>query len=311
MKTVVLCGGGGGAKLAHGFALALADPTSLTVLVNTGDDFIHAGLCISPDLDTVFYTLAGLLDREKGWGRDGESWTVLEEVRRFGGPAWFGLGDRDIALHIARTAALAAGQTLTEFTETLCRNEGVVPAVLPMTDQKASTLLRTLDGELLEFQEYFVALKWQPVIRAIEYRPLAIPQAARGVLEALHEAELVLIGPSNPFISIDPILRVEGVREAMDGKLVCAVSPLVGGTALKGPAAKLFGEFGLPASSLSVARHYEGLVTHFVIDEVDQDEAAGITQLGVQVLAVDTLMRTVEDRVRLVNDILKFIQVAG
>ncbi|MGH2606394.1 MAG: 2-phospho-L-lactate transferase, partial [Anaerolineales bacterium] len=254
MKIVILSGGVGGAKLVDGLAAVLA-PEELTVIVNTGDDFDHLGLRICPDLDTVVYTLAGLADPETGWGRADESWNFLQSLAQLGGPSWFRLGDRDLALHIERTRRLDAGEPLSRVMEGLARALGVRIKVLPMSDDPTPTIVITDEGRL-PFQEYFVARGWQPKVLGFSFDGIEAAQPAPGVLEALRTADAVVFGPSNPWVSVDPILAVPGIRHALEGKRVLAVSPIVGGRALKGPAAKMFAELGIPPSAVAVAGHY-------------------------------------------------------
>ena len=243
MKVVALAGGVGGAKLVDGLAAVLA-PDDLTVVVNTGDDFRHLGLSICPDLDTITYTLAGLANPQTGWGRRDESWSFLETLGRLGGPTWFRLGDRDLALHVQRTRRLAEGQPLSQVTAELCAALGVGVRVLPMSDQPVSTRVLTEEGELT-FQDYFVARGCEPRVSSFRLEGLEAAQAAPGVLQALREAAVVILCPSNPWVSLDPILALPGVRPSLALKFAVGVSPIVGGQAVKGPAAKMFRELGL------------------------------------------------------------------
>lgn len=253
---LALCGGVGGAKMVLGLARVVA-PERLTVVVNTGDDFEHMGLPISPDVDTVLYTLAGLANRELGWGRQDETWSALEELSRLGAPDWFRLGDRDIALHLTRRHLLDSGATLSEAVRLLGERLGVVPRVVPMSDAPVRTFLDT-DAGVLPFQEYFVARRCAPSVRRVILRGAETATPAPGVAAALADPDLVaiLICPSNPFLSIDPMLAIPGVRQALRdvSAPVVAVSPLIAGQAVKGPAAKLCAELGLPASAEAVAR---------------------------------------------------------
>jgi LPPG:FO 2-phospho-L-lactate transferase len=302
MMTVALAGGVGGAKLAHGLSQVLP-PESLTVVVNTGDDFEHLGLTICPDLDTVTYTLAGLANPEAGWGRSSETWTVLDELRRLGGPDWFRLGDRDLALHLERTRRLRAGQSLTAVTEAVTRGLGVAVRVLPMSDDPVRTMVFTDEGELA-FQDYFVRRRCEPMVRALRFdgAERAAPTAA--VRAALAAAERVILCPSNPFLSIDPILALPGMRSALQDKLVIAVTPIVGGQAIKGPAAKLLRELGRDVSAEAVADYYAGLADVFVLDQIDAALAPAIERLGLRVLVTDTLMPTSEARARLARELI-------
>ena len=307
MSIVVLAGGVGGAKFAYGVMRALSDPADLTVIVNVGDDFEHFGLKICPDLDTVCYTLAELENPATGWGRRGESWRVMEAVRALGGPAWFRLGDLDLATHLERTRRLRAGQPLSRITADFCRAWGVRARVLPVSDQPIPTMVLTDEGEL-PFQEYFVRRGWQPRVRGFRFVGVESAAPAPGALAALREAEAVLIAPSNPFVSIDPILAVPGVRQAMQGKPVAAISPIIGGQAVKGPTAKMFRELGTPPTAHAVAVHYRGLATHFVLDAQDQSQQAAVEALGILTLVTDTLMTTPQKRVTLANRVLEWLK---
>ncbi len=299
LNVVCLAGGVGGAKLADGLARALP-AERLTIVGNTGDDFVHLGLTICPDLDTVMYTLAGVANPETGWGRDEESWRALDEVIRLGGPDWFRLGDLDLATHLTRTHRQSQGDTLTDVTRHLCRQFGVAPALLPMSDAAAPTLIETDDG-VLGFQEWFVRRRWQTPVNRIRLPPDV--RATRPVLDALSQADLVIIAPSNPFVSIDPILNVYPLREMIADlpRLVAAVSPIVGGAALKGPAARLLADFDLPVSAAAVADYYADLIDLFVHDEAD----AGLTVAhDPHVLCTNTVMHSASDRERLARAIL-------
>jgi LPPG:FO 2-phospho-L-lactate transferase len=303
-KVVGLAGGVGGAKLAHGLAQCLP-PAALTVIVNTGDDFEHVGLHISPDLDTVMYTLAGLANPETGWGQAGETWSFLAALGALGGETWFRLGDRDLATHIERTRRLRAGETLTQVTRALCAALGVGPRVLPMTDDPLRTMVQTDEGEL-EFQEYFVHRQCRPRVSGFRFEGEGAAQAGAEVLAALDEADLIVFCPSNPFVSIGPILALPGVRQRLAKGRAVAVSPIVGGQALKGPAGKMLGELGLEVSALAVARQYAGLARGFVLDAVDADLRPAVAALGFEVLVTDTVMRSDADRARLARDVLEF-----
>lgn len=306
LKVAALAGGVGGAKLVDGLA-AVLPADRLTVVVNTGDDFEHLGLTICPDLDTVLYTLAGLAHPERGWGRADETWAFLETLERLGGPTWFRLGDRDLALHVERTRRLREGARLSQVTAHFCRALGVEVALLPMSDDPVRTLVLTDEGPL-PFQEYFVARRWEPVVRGFRFEGAQAARPAPGVLEALRSADVVVFCPSNPWVSLDPILAVPGVRDAVAGRPTVAVSPIVGGRALKGPAAKMCQELGEEPSALAVARHFAGLVDAWVIDEADASLAAAVEALGARVLVTDTVMRDRGDRARLAAEVLNFVR---
>jgi LPPG:FO 2-phospho-L-lactate transferase len=308
-RIVALAGGVGGAKLADGLAKVLGD--RLVVVVNTGDDFEHLGLHISPDLDTVMYTLAGIANKEQGWGLSGETWTFMEQVARLGGPDWFRLGDRDIATHAIRTDRLRAGDTLTAVTADLCRALGILPQLLPMSDQSVRTKVHS--GSLtLPFQDYFVRLRCEiPVER------LSFDGAAAARLNPLVDAmrgseapEAIIICPSNPYLSIDPILSVPAMRGWIKdtGAPVIAVSPIVGGAAIKGPAAKIMQELGIQPSVAGVAAHYRGLIDGLVVDSVDDAHVAEIQAMGIAASVTGTVMRSIDDRVTLAQSCLTFLQ---
>jgi LPPG:FO 2-phospho-L-lactate transferase len=303
MKVLALSGGIGGAKLALGFYRILP-PGSLTVVVNTGDDFEHLGLSISPDIDTLLYTLAGLDNPEWGWGRRGETWTFMAALEALGGETWFKLGDGDLATHVERTRRLAAGESLSVITDDFRRRLGISARILPMTDNRVRTRLRTDEGRL-DFQDYFVRRRAEPVVRDIAYAGALEARPQPDFLAALgrDDLELVVICPSNPFLSIDPILSLPGVGEALRAcrAPVAAVSPIIGGRAVKGPTAKLMAELGLPVGARAVARHYADILDLYIADEADADEVLGI---GTPVRLTRTLMKTLEDREALATAVL-------
>lgn len=301
-RVVCLAGGVGGAKLADGLARVLP-PDNLTVIVNTGDDFRHLGQTICPDLDTVMYTLGGVANPDTGWGRAGESRRAIEEVGRLGGPDWFSLGDLDLATHLTRAHWLDAGETLTAVTRRLCDGFGIKPAVLPMCDQPAPTLIETGDDRVLPFQVWFVRERWQPAVRRV-----VLPEdvrASAAAVRALEAADLVVIAPSNPFVSIDPILNVYPIRAMLEDvpKAVVAVSPIIAGQAVKGPAAKMMSEMGSEPSAAAVAAYYGHLIDGFIYDCRDTGMAADD---GLALLCADTLMNTPTDRERLAREVLAF-----
>ena len=305
MKIVALAGGVGGAKLAHGLAQILA-PEDLTVIVNTGDDFEHLGLYISPDLDTVCYTLAGLANLETGWGRDNETWNAIANIERLGGQTWFHLGDQDLATHIERTRRVKEGQPLSTIARHFCKAWGIHHVVLPMSDNPVRTIVETDEGSLA-FQEYFVHQKCEPRVKGFRFDGIESAKPAPGILEAIQGANAVVICPSNPWVSIAPILAVAGIRSALEVKKVCAVSPIIGGQAVKGPAAKMYRELGIQPSALAVARHYQGLASAFVLDETDATLEAGIQGLNMHPLITKTLMENSDNRRRLAEDVLDFV----
>jgi len=297
-RVVALAGGVGGARLVAGLDRALP-PDSLTVIVNTGDDFRHWGLYVSPDLDTVVYTLAGLSPEERGWGIDGDTFHVLAEARRRGIDDWFQLGDRDLVTHLSRTGAMARGDSLTEATAALCRSLGVARPILPMSDAPHPTTIVTPDGAELSFQHWLVKERAMPPIRAVRFGGTA--HASEPVLDALSRADLVVICPSNPYVSIDPILSLRGVEEAVRSTRTVAVSPIIGGRAVKGPLAGMIREVeGRPASAEAVAAHYEGLLDGYAIHSGDGFAAP------FPVLETNILIQSKEDRVRFAGELLDF-----
>ena len=302
--VLALSGGIGGAKLALGLCRILPAGT-LTVVANTGDDFEHLGLAISPDIDTLLYTLAGLDNPELGWGRRDETWTFMKALGALGGETWFNLGDGDLATHVERTRRLAAGESLSEITDTFRRRLGISARLLPMSDDRVRTRLRTAES-WLDFQDYFVRLRCAPVVREIAFAGAEKARPQPAFLAALADQNLraVVICPSNPFISIDPILSLPGVREGLRACAapVIAVSPIIGGKAVKGPTAKMMTELGLPVDAVAVARHYGDILDHYVADEIDANEVGG---LGVPVTLAPTLMRSLEDRDALAGVVLK------
>jgi LPPG:FO 2-phospho-L-lactate transferase len=303
MSVLALSGGIGGAKLALGLYRVLP-PGKLTVVANTGDDFEHLGLSISPDIDTLLYTLSGIDNPELGWGRRNETWTFMAALEALGGETWFKLGDGDLATHVERTRRLAAGESLSQITDDFRRRLGILARPLPMSDDRVRTRLRTREG-LLDFQDYFVRLRASPVVREIAYAGAAEARANPDFLAALagDDLELVVICPSNPFLSIDPILSLPRVRDALRAcrAPVVAVSPIIGGKAVKGPTAKIMAELGLPVGAAAVARHYEDILDVFIADEADANE---VEDLGIPVRLARTLMSTIEDREALARVVL-------
>jgi LPPG:FO 2-phospho-L-lactate transferase len=300
-RIVALAGGVGGAKLAHGLAQILP-PQDLTIIVNTGDDFEHYGLYICPDLDTVCYTLAGLANPQTGWGRIDETWNAIQNASKLGGPGWFNLGDQDLGTHLERTRRLKEGQCLSEVTRDFCKAWGIAPTILPMSDQHVRTIVNTDEGELA-FQEYFVHRRCEPRVKGFRFEGAEQAEAVPGAHEALESADAIVICPSNPWVSIDPILKVIPEIE----KPVVAISPIIGGETVKGPAAKMYRELGIQPSALAVANHYRNLVTHFVLDQVDKHLEGQIMGLYMETLVTNTLMKSHDDRKRLALEVLGFI----
>lgn len=297
-RVVALCGGVGGARLADGLAAALP-PGALTLIVNTGDDFEHWGLCIAPDLDTVMYTLAGLAPVDRGWGLVDETFRAHAAVARLGGSSWFHLGDSDLGTHLVRTEALRRGDTLSQVTDRLRRALGVGPRLLPMADGPRPTTIVTPDGEL-SFQDWLVRERGLPPVDAVRFS--GAPEPAPGVLDALAGADLIVIGPSNPYVSIDPILALTGVREALARRPVVALSPIVGGRAVKGPLAEMIPRLASePASAGAIRRHYGALLDAMVVEAGDEGLIADLPVLGAQ-----TVMSDRADRARLARELLDF-----
>lgn len=291
-RVVVLTGGVGGAKLVLGLTQVLP-AASITAIVNTGDDFRHLGLHVSPDVDTLLYTLSGKANRAQGWGREGESWNFLAALRELGGEDWFALGDGDLALHVLRTHRLAAGERLSAITRDYAARFGIGVAILPMSDDPVATHLLTDAGDL-EFQRYFVERRCAPRVERISFHGAEAARAAPGVAEAIAAADAILIAPSNPYLSVDPILSIAAIREALlaASAPIVAVSPIIGGQAVKGPTAKLMAELGVPADNAAIAAHYAGLIDGLVIDGADEAPS------GLAVARTATLMHTLEDRAR-------------
>jgi LPPG:FO 2-phospho-L-lactate transferase len=302
--VVALCGGVGGAKLAHGLSLVLP-PDELTLIVNTGDDFQHLGLSISPDLDSVMYALSGWSDPIRGWGRREETWTFMKALETLGAESWFQLGDGDLATHVERSWRLAQGASLTEVTAHLCRALKIGARVLPMSDDPVRTRVLTADG-WLEFQEYFVHQQCRPAVRAVEFAGATAARPQPDALTALRHPDLraIIICPSNPFLSVEPVLAVPGIRDALQKSAapVIAVTPIIGGKAIKGPAAKMLAELGLEVSGAAVARRYADFIDAFLIDAVD---ALPEPLPGVTFLSAPTLMNSTEDRLRLADAALQ------
>lgn len=305
---VLLSGGIGGAKLALGLD-RLLPRGALTVIANTGDDFRHLGLDISPDLDTLMYTLAGLVNPHTGWGLREESWQFMAALGELGGETWFQLGDRDLATHVERTRRLAAGESLAAITQAFCARLGVTSRLLPMSDARVATRVAT-DAGLLDFQDYFVRQRAEPVVRGLHYDGAASAPVLPEALAALADPGLtaILIAPSNPWLSIAPLLAMPALRAALAAARapVVAISPIVGGAAIKGPTAKIMRELGLEVHNAVLARHYQGLIDGLILDRVDAPDVAAIEALGVRAATTATVMRTLEDRIALAAFALRF-----
>jgi LPPG:FO 2-phospho-L-lactate transferase len=308
-NIVALAGGVGGAKLAFGLA-QIVPAKQLTIIVNTADDFQHLGLHLSPDLDTVMYTLAGAANPTTGWGVKDDSRNMLAAMARYGGPTWFQLGDRDLATHLLRTKWLREGYPLTWVTNELCRRLGVRCSVLPMSDQPVQTVVRSGEDELA-FQDYFVRKRCEPVISSIRFAEIEQAQPTQEVINALRQADVIIFCPSNPLLSLDPILAVPNLRRIIAASRApkIGVSPIVKGAALKGPAAKIMTELGLEVSPVGVANHLRDVLTGFVIDSEDELYGEALTAMGLQTLVTTTIMKNDEARIALASEVLKFSEV--
>jgi LPPG:FO 2-phospho-L-lactate transferase len=308
-KIVVLSGGVGGAKLVYGLSQVLP-PEALIVVANTGDDFSLMGLRICPDIDSLTYALSGLADPVRGWGRVDETWNFMRALKQVGGDDWFNLGDTDLALHVMRSHLLQSGIGLTEATRILCRNLGVQTTILPMSDDPVPTMVDTESGQL-SFQEYFVREQCQPSVKGFSFQGADTARLNPDLRTCFENDDVaaVLIAPSNPFVSIDPILAVDGFSDTLkgfDGPIV-AVSPIIGGKAIKGPAAKMMVELGLPSTALTVAQHYQGILTGFVLDQVDAAAAPQIKALEMDAHIEQTMMTDARSKVSLARACLKAV----
>ena len=303
---LALTGGVGGAKLALGLS-KIVPADQLTLVANTADDFKHLGLSISPDLDTVMYTLAEINDRERGWGLAGESWNMMDTLKKLGGESWFQLGDRDLATHLLRSQRLSMGHSLSEVTADLCRQLGVRVRLLPMTDDTVSTKVVT-GSQTLDFQHYFVREQCRPVVTGIYFDGIEKARPQPQLMQLLQDDQLtaIIICPSNPLVSVQPILQLPGVRQAMQQSCapVIAVSPIVAGSALKGPAAKMLNELNIPSSASSVAEFYGELLDGFVIDHADSALQTSIQHASLKVHTTNTVMHTLQQRIDLAKEVL-------
>ncbi len=302
--VLALAGGVGGAKLALGLSLCLP-PGDLIICVNTGDDEAFHGLHVSPDLDTMMYTLSGFSNKERGWGVAGDTFTALEMLGKFGVDTWFNLGDRDLATHILRTQMLSEGKTLSETTSELNKSLGVFHEIVPMSDDPVKTVLSTDEGEL-PMQRYFVGRRAEPIVSEVRYRGADVADASPGLHDALTKAALLVFCPSNPYLSLGPILALPEVRQRIrtfPGKRIC-VSPIVGGDAVNGPAGKIMAELGKEVSCVEVAREYRDICDVLVIDSQDRALASQVEEMGVTPLVTSTIMETEEDKIALAREIL-------
>ena len=305
MKVTALAGGVGGARLASGLARLLT-PDDFAVVVNTGDDFIYSGLLVCPDLDTVTYTLAGINDPSNGWGIKNDTRQVLNALEQIGHPIWFSLGDRDIATHIERTRLIALGYSLTETTEFISKKLNVENAILPMTDSVVRTMIETEEYGVIAFQEYFVRHHFQPAVRNIFFDGFENAILSDELQSKIVSSDLIVMCPSNPFVSIDPILSIPGIRDLLKEKVLIAVSPLIGGKTVKGPAGKMMIEMGFTPSSLNIAKHYGDLLSGIVIDHLDHDDAELIRRCGIIPLETEILMPNNATQTRLAKEVLEF-----
>ncbi|MEZ4666722.1 MAG: 2-phospho-L-lactate transferase [Anaerolineae bacterium] len=305
MKVAVLVGGVGGAKLALGLAQVLP-PEDLSIIVNTGDDTWLYGLRICPDLDTIMYTLSGLVDKSNGWGVGGDTFQTLDAMRRFGEDAWFRLGDQDMATHILRTRYLHAGYHLTEITQRLTKKLGIRQQVLPMTDAPVATMVDTVEYGEIDFQTYFVRYRWQPTVKKLRLAGIEEASVSTEVERAISEADTLIIGPSNPWLSIAPILEVPGMRELIVGRSIprIAISPIIKGEAIKGPAAKLMGELGYEVTAGTVAQYYGDLINGYVYDLSDEDQDISVKHVN----KCQTIMNSDKDKEELARVVLEWIQ---
>ena len=306
MKYLAFTGGVGGAKLALGLSHVVA-ADELTFVVNTGDDFQHLGFHISPDVDTLTYTLAGRSNQDTGWGTENESWHFMEALEELDEPTWFRLGDRDLALHVYRRERLAAGLTLTETTGEIATKLGISHKILPMTDNPVQTYVHTPNGPLA-FQHYFVRDRCKPSVSGFEFRGIADARVNPAI--NFDELDGVIVCPSNPFVSVDPIFAIPGMKEAIrrSNIPVVAVSPIVGGAAIKGPTAKMMKELNVPSTALEVAKHYNNIITGFVLDEADREATKRVRDLGLSTDVQSTVMVTLDDRVALARAVVEFVK---
>lgn len=302
-KYVAITGGVGGAKLALGLSHIL-DPNQVAFVVNTGDDFEHLGLHISPDIDTLTYTLANRSNKEMGWGRQGETWQFMQALTELGGQTWFNLGDQDLALHVQRTLRLGEGVTLTEVTREITTSLGVQHHIFPMTDNSVQTIVKTASGDLA-FQHYFVRDQCEPTVTGFEFSGCEKAGLTQEVKDLIKDCSGVIICPSNPYVSVDPVLAVPGMREALKAASVpiVAITPIIAGAAIKGPTAKMMRELNVPVTSTQVAQHYQTLISGFIYDHLDADNHFDVAAISAQ-----TIMVSLQDRIDLATTTLEFIQ---
>lgn len=307
MKIVALAGGVGGAKLAHGFSKILATE-EFCVIVNTGDDFSHFGLVICPDIDTVCYTLAEKSNHLTGWGRDNEQFTVFDTLKSYNAPDWFLLGDKDLALHLERTRLISDGKTLTEVTAQFCGFLGVSHSVLPMTNDSVRTMVHTIEYNEIPFQEYFVKYKYQPKTSGFRFDGIEEANPTLDVLSSLNNADLIVICPSNPFVSINPILSIHGIREIVKQKIVIGVSPIIGGRAVKGPLGLMLADQDQPIHPKSIAAIYEDILNIFIIDHQDDWEIAPADPSSIIISKESILLPDLQSRINLAEKIINLYE---
>ena len=307
MKILALAGGVGGAKFAYGLYHCM-DPKDLTIVVNTADDFYHFGLYISPDVDTVCYTISNQANNDTGWGLSGESWVVMENLRRLDSPDWFNLGDRDLATHLERTRRLQLGESLSRITSDFCKYWGIKSNIIPMSDNPVQTIVSTVEFGDIPFQEYFVKHHQTPITKGFAFKGIDQAKPSPGFVQAVNDADWVIICPSNPFVSIQPMLSLVGIRELLIKKRVIAISPIVGGKALKGPASKMFIDQGIEPSAAAVAKYYNNILNAIAIDVQDRDQKFSIDQTGIICLIANIIMNNPGDRICLAEEVCRFCE---
>lgn len=302
-----MAGGVGGAKLSQGLAKIL-EPDELSIIVNTGDDFEYLGLHISPDVDTVCYTLANKANNSTGWGLRDETFIVFEKIRQLNGPDWFRIGDKDLATHLLRTQKMKNGETLTTVTRYFCNKWGVDHKILPMTDDSVRTFVDTHEMGILPFQEYFVKNHFEPRIKGFFFKGIEAAHPTDEVLNAIRDSEAVVICPSNPFVSIDPILSLEGIKPLLKEKYVISISPIINKKAIKGPLAKMFFELGIEPSAVAIADHYHEFLNCLLIDQADNAEIALNRHSSIILKTANILLPDIDSRIKLAAEIVRFIQ---
>lgn len=307
MKITALAGGVGGAKLAQGLK-ELLSPEELKIIVNTGDDFWHLGLFICPDLDTVMYTLADIANKRTGWGIQADTFRTMSALEKLGRSEWFHLGDIDLATHLERTRRIRAGESLTKITQELSTALGLRHRILPMTDQYVPTFVETSEFGLIPFQEYFVKHHFSPKVNSFKFKDIEIANPTEEVLVSLNECDAVVICPSNPFVSIDPIIAIKGIKELLQKKLVVCVSPIVGGKAINGPLGKMFFELGYDPNPLNIAKHYSDFLNVIYIDHKDHIYQNQISRFGIICIESDIILPNIKERIRMAKQIIDYLK---